>query len=381
MNKTIHTFLALFIPVSFLFSLPIACSDSHDYETISLEASQAGAHEVVQETYTFVDFTRPTAAYRDYPGAASRTLVSDVWYPAGPEEESAPPYPLIVFSHGLSAFRNQSDYLTEHLASHGYVVVSADYPLTGLSAPSGLHVYDVLNQPGDISFLIDTLTSLSQDPASTLFGLVDGENVGAIGHSYGGLTTVLVSHAPDLRDTRIKASLPLSPFDCLLDEDFFAESEVPILFMGGNIDLITMFESNLRKPFNFANSPKYLVEINGGIHMGFISSDVTMGMEKMGFEALSAMIREGIVSARSMVDIGIALGGDLNGCMDIIYLIEGDPPEYDIEPIDSARQREISLIYSTAFFGIYLKNQDTWRPILSEGFDGLHDDIEFSKEE
>lgn len=367
----------LFIyPACFLF---VACSDSPDLEPLILESSQTGSYEIAQQTYTFVDSSRPTPAYRDYPGSASRTLVTDVWYPVSEVEGDSPPYPLIVFSHGLSAYRNQSDYLTEHLASHGYVVASADFPLTGLNAPAGLNVYDVLNQPGDISFIIDTLSGLAQDPLSPLSGLVDGENIGAIGHSYGGLTTVLVSHAPDLRDTRIKASLPLSPFDCLLDEDFFAESEVPILFMGGNTDLITMFESNLRRPFNFANSPKYLVEIVGGIHVGFISSDVNMGMEEIGFEALSLMIRDGIVSARSMVDIGIALGGDLNGCMDIIYLIEGEPPQLDIETIDSARQREISLIYATAFFNLYLKDLERWRPILSEDFDRMNDDIEFTK--
>lgn len=368
--------LLLIVPAS-VFS--IACSDSPDLEPLILESSQTGTHEITQQTHIFVDSSRPTPAYRDYPGSVSRTLVTDVWYPDSEVEGDSPPYPLIIFSHGLSAFRNQSDYLTEHLAGHGYVVASADYPLTNINAPAGLHVYDVLNQPGDISFIIDTLLDLAQDASSPLFGLIDGEHIGAIGHSYGGLTTVLASHAPDLRDPRIKASLPLSPFDCLLDEDFFAESEVPILFMGGNIDLITMFESNLRRPFDFANSPKYLVEIIGGIHIGFISTDVNMGMEEMGFEALSLMIREGIVSARSMVDIGIALGGDLNGCMDIIYLIEGDPPQFDIEIIESARQREISLIYATAFFNLYLKDLERWRPILSEDFDRMNDDIEFTK--
>jgi len=35
-------------------------------------------------------------------------------------------------------------YLAEHLASHWYVVVSADYPLTHLQAPGGPNYLDVV---------------------------------------------------------------------------------------------------------------------------------------------------------------------------------------------------------------------------------------------
>ena len=37
------------------------------------------------------------------------------------------PYPLIVFSHGNGGLGVQSFFLTEYLASHGYVVVCPDH--------------------------------------------------------------------------------------------------------------------------------------------------------------------------------------------------------------------------------------------------------------
>src|SRR5262249_27794141 len=36
-------------------------------------------------------------------------------------------FPLVAFSHGYGGHRRQSTFLCTHLASHGYVVVSADH--------------------------------------------------------------------------------------------------------------------------------------------------------------------------------------------------------------------------------------------------------------
>ena len=36
------------------------------------------------------------------------------------------PYPLVIFSEGLAAWRHWHAFLHEHLASHGFVVVASD---------------------------------------------------------------------------------------------------------------------------------------------------------------------------------------------------------------------------------------------------------------
>ena len=80
-----------------------------------------------------------TVAFTDPRGKA---LEMEIWYPAqtwGTEasgaaerdrmlEPSGAPYPLVAFSHGSQGIRYQSPFLMEHLASHGFVVVSPDHP-------------------------------------------------------------------------------------------------------------------------------------------------------------------------------------------------------------------------------------------------------------
>lgn len=120
---------------------------------------------------------------------------------AAPDTASGP-YPLVIFSHGSGGMRFQSLYLTEHLASHGFVVIAADHPgntvqdalfsgsdaafLEGLIRNFGTRPLDVLRQ---IAYL-DTLPA-----ASPLAGLVDMERIAVSGHSFGGYTALAAGGA------------------------------------------------------------------------------------------------------------------------------------------------------------------------------------------
>src|SRR6185436_15261844 len=85
-----------------------------------------GPYRVGVRTLTFVDASRPTPANGPYPGAPTRTLVTEVWYPAAadgrdlPVDTAGAPFPLVLHSHALLDSRLGERYLTEHLASHGY---------------------------------------------------------------------------------------------------------------------------------------------------------------------------------------------------------------------------------------------------------------------
>ena len=252
--------------------------------TVSAEAlSERGPFAVGVITLTLVDESRPTDANGSRPGADSRTLVTEVWYPAegaparqeiqnAPLDRSAAPYPLLVYSHGILGSRRYSLDYTTHLASHGYVVVSADYPLTNLNTPGGVRAGDVLNQPGDVSFLIDSVLGLSRQAGHQLEGAVNEEAIGLTGHSLGGLTTELATYGP-LRDARVKAALPIAGPACLVGAETYDTPAVPMLVTGGSNDGVVAWPS-VRAAYDMAPAPKYLLALLGGNHLRFADLDV-----------------------------------------------------------------------------------------------------------
>jgi dienelactone hydrolase len=324
--------------------------------------TERGPFAVGVSTLTLVDESRPTDANRTYAGANSRTLVTEVWYPAqgsaklpelrdAPLDRSAAPYPLIVFSHGFTGSRRQSISYTQHLASHGYVVISPDYPLSNGAAPGGPRVGDVVNQPGDVSFLIDSFLDSSNEPGNALEGAIDETAIGLTGHSLGGLTTILATFGP-LADPRVKAALPLAAPACLMGSQTYKDSHTPVLVIGGSDDQIVGFQS-IRQTYDAANPPKYLLTLLGGNHMRFADGD----MEDLPPGALAAA--GGATFLEDSARIAQATGADYTTCT----LAEASP-----QGLAADRQRELTRLFATAFFDYYLNGDEGASRILTTEF-------------
>jgi dienelactone hydrolase len=122
----------------------------------------------------------------------------------GAEPVSSGRFPLVVWSHGSASERREVSNVLTHLASHGYVVASADHV--------GDHMHDAQHaaagraglgrsfrqtcrdRVADASFVIDRLLG-GAEPAVT--ALVDAEKIGTGGGSFGGWTAIaLNSHDP-----------------------------------------------------------------------------------------------------------------------------------------------------------------------------------------
>ncbi len=158
----------------------------------SADRLRAGPHPVASAERTLIDASRATPAHGDFAGAQSRTLETTLWYP----ESADGAHPLLVYSHGFMSMRSEAKRVARHLASHGFVVIAADYPATHFRAPGGPNIADAVSQPGDVSFLIDTVTAWSE--AERPFrGSIDARQIGVAGLSLGGLTSTLVDISPD----------------------------------------------------------------------------------------------------------------------------------------------------------------------------------------
>ena len=330
------------------------------------DLAERGPYAVGVSTLTLVDESRPTDPNRTYAGADTRTLVTEVWYPAegesqwgeardAPLDRSEAPYPLIVFSHGFMGVRRQSTSYTAHLASHGYVVISPDYPLSNGRAPGGPRLGDVVNQPDDVAFLIDSFLQFSDEPGNLFQDAIDEAAIGLTGHSLGGLTTILGTFGP-LADPRVKAAVPLAGPGCPVGDEAYEDGEAPLLVIGGSDDRVVPFQS-IRQAYDAANPPKYLMTLLGGNHMCFADLDWEDPPEG------TLETTGGATFLEDAMRIAQTTGADLTACA---VDENGDKPS--AQRLDPDRQRELTRLFATAFFNHYLKGDEDAGYVLTSEF-------------
>jgi len=251
-----------------LFAVYIALNPPKDVPTgaLSQEFYRRGPHEVSHQSISWVDTSRPTMPNRDFKGRDSRELKGRIWFPT--DREGAP-YPLVIYSHGYMSQYKEGEYILEFLASHGYVAVSVDFPLSTGSSPGGAVLSDIVNQPGDVSFLIDQMLSRTKQPDNLLYGRVDGDRIAALGLSLGGLTTELAAFDPKRKDPRIRAAISMAGPSQFLTPGFFDGNSIPFLYIAGTADAIVPYRENAEAILKkYENS--VLVTLDSGSHVGFI---------------------------------------------------------------------------------------------------------------
>ena len=112
-------------------------------------------------------------------------------------------------------------------------------------------------------------------------GGVDRKRIGAQGLSLGGLTTLLVTYNPTLRDRRIRAAFAMAPASCELGRKTLAPTP-PLLLIDGTQDLITPIEQNAGRTFMRGRMPRTFVTLTGATHTAFtglITADSTVNYD------------------------------------------------------------------------------------------------------
>lgn len=251
--------LLIVIGIAFIRSAPVALPQGSE----SAARLGAGPYAVGTVEVEWADASRPTVPNGEYPGSPVRSFRVALWYP----ENEPGKHPLAVYSHGFVSSRHGGEYLAEHLASHGYVVVSADYPLTHAGAPGGPIARDVVHQPADVSFLIDQTLAL-EGPQRPFAGEVDVDRIGVFGLSLGGATTTLVAFHPVWRDPRVAAAISMAGPGDVFGPRFFDHADIPFLMIAGTSDAIVDYELNAL-PIPDRTTEGGLVSLRGGTHVGF----------------------------------------------------------------------------------------------------------------
>jgi len=249
-------------------------------------------------SFTLVDESRPTPANAAQAGQPTRTLQVRVWYPAvAPSAESlrdddfasipdptplfnAPPatgsgpFPLIVFGHGLGATPAEYGDLLATWAAAGFVVAAPAFPLSNQDSPNEPDAGDVANQSGDISAVITRSIALSSTAeGKALVGMIDGEHVGVVGHSNGGITIAGLLGSPGRFDERVDAAIIIAGTSQLLPGGTFDWSRTPpLLIVHGDNDTVIPYDEGVRL-FNNVRSPKGLFTLIDSDHNSYLFSD------------------------------------------------------------------------------------------------------------
>ena len=229
-----------------------------------------GPFAIQDEAFEATDAHRGQQAYHDYAGASARTLAGELWRPAG----LAQPGPLVIYSHGFMSFHREGVYLARFLASHGYTVVAVNYPLTNFFAPGKPLVSDVVNQPGDVSFLITTLLQRNADTNDVLHNTIDAKKIAVAGVSLGGMTSTLVTFHRQVRDPRITAAISIAGPANMFTADFFSSTNTPFMMIAGDGDAIIPFDKNAA-PIPHKDPGSILVNLKNASHAGFAQPAAT----------------------------------------------------------------------------------------------------------
>ncbi len=234
----------------------------------SAEMLKPGPYQVRKQKLTLTDQGRSVAANGDYEGAKQRSFKVLVWTP---KTRPDTPQPLLIYSHGFMSSGRGGSYLGEHLASHGYTVAAPTFPLTHLTAPGGPNIGDVINQPGDVSFIVDTLLAGNADPQSDFYQRIDSARIAAAGLSLGGLTSELVAYHPQTGDRRIAAAISIAGPADMLSERFFAHRAIPFMMVATPQDAMVAYDANAANILDKVPGA-VLVTMDNASHAGFAST-------------------------------------------------------------------------------------------------------------
>jgi predicted dienelactone hydrolase len=302
--------LVLLAGLTLPFALPLSAQDNNPL-------AWDGPYEVGVQLMDLVDSSRD-----------DRDLQTIIFYPAVvaddaprpyPPDTTGAPYPLIIYSHGFGGGPGELLSSFNRLVSHGFVVAAVTHP----DENDGWKA--LVERPLDILFLLNQLTVLGED--NPLVGLIDTDNVGVMGTSYGGYTTISVGgarinmdyftawcaeHGAEIRDTycgtsadwdtvtafhaerhpeepadeslwgavtddRIHAILPIVPcFGQLFGIEGLASVTLPTFIIAGTTDVTCPYEYDAVYYYDHLASPeRYLVSLENRDHGRTIStSDV-----------------------------------------------------------------------------------------------------------
>jgi len=235
----------------------------------------AGRYGVGERRMTF---TEPAHAGVTGQHLGARSVLTVIRYPVGRGSPAAwpagGPFPLIMFAPGFMQCSSTYEDLLQSWASAGYVVASVDFPRTDCLTGQAAYEPDLVNQPGDVSYVLSRLLALNAQHHGFLSGRLNPHEVAATGQSDGGDTVAALAGNTCCQDHRLKAVAVLSGAEWPpMPGTYFAGQAPPMLFVQGNVDTINPPWTSVQLYRADRASPRYYLDLYGADHMVAYTGD------------------------------------------------------------------------------------------------------------
>ncbi|NOY24472.1 MAG: hypothetical protein GXP62_01230, partial [Oligoflexia bacterium] len=239
-----------------------------------------------------------------------------------------------------------SFFLTEHLASHGFIVVAPDHTYNTLFDQDDSQLPDLIfRRPVDISDTFDALLARNADPTDRLYGCIDPDaGYGVAGHSFGGFTTLAVAGASidtdqvaawcsknggwlcddvaeyaaahpeqtvyDLSDDRAWAAVAMAPAAYETLRSGLPSIALPTLILAGSMDTVTPWDSVVKPIWqDLSADPRAAGLIEGAGHYSFSNAcDLVSTFADCSDPYLAPAEVQGIAKTVTLAWLQLALG-------------------------------------------------------------------------
>lgn len=248
---------------------------------------------------TGVGYQQKTLKYTT-PEGKQKEFVYSIWYPSTSavkayefpfvsanvalegQVKKQSPYPLLIFTHGFLGCSTTTVYITEYIASQGYIVAAPNHEDGSvlcsvteernklsdiLRNRSNEGVLTMGNRPYDTKATLDEMLKLNSDSSSPFYRTIDTNKLAVFGHSLGGATAIFNAGGgvPQAKDSRFKAVIS---YDAASVKDQTSADQIT------NVDIPIMYQTtskneNNPKSYEYNKKPKFLAVVANSNHLSF----------------------------------------------------------------------------------------------------------------
>lgn len=212
---------------------------------------------------------------------------ADVYYPVVPStaNQKADQLPIVLMLQG--ALVDKADYsnYAQTVARYGFVVVVPNNERTR-TGQDGQPFTGLLADQQQVNDVLDQMKVEDADPTSPIFKITDTENLGLVGHSFGGYAGLAaiqnicdpaVCSGDYTRPTELKAGIFYGTnFQSSSNSGTFPtidNQDIPIGLIAGTLDGVSDFGEAASTYVKIQDPPKALIAVEGANHYGITNED------------------------------------------------------------------------------------------------------------